>query len=135
MERVWDKFLTDRDRRVFAASGYGAHMGFGARPALLVVDVSYGFTGDRPEPILDSIKRWRNSCGAESWQAITVIKSLVDLLRKKSIPVIYTTGSYRPDNWDAGGWSWKNNRSAEAERQPRSNSDENGIVSEIAPQP
>jgi maleamate amidohydrolase len=46
MERVWDKFLTERDRKVFAASGYGSQMGFGKRPALLIVDVSYGFTGD-----------------------------------------------------------------------------------------
>jgi hypothetical protein len=53
-----------------STSGYGSHGGFGKKPALLVIDVSYGFTGDKPEPILDSIKQWRNSCGAESWTAI-----------------------------------------------------------------
>jgi hypothetical protein len=67
VDRIWEKFLTDRDRVVFAASGYGSHGGFGKKPCLLVIDVSYGFTGDKPEPILDSIKKWRNSCGAESW--------------------------------------------------------------------
>ena len=61
--RIWDKFLTERDRQVFAAFGYGTRSGFGERPGLLIVDVSYGFTGYRPEPILDSIKRWCNSCG------------------------------------------------------------------------
>ena len=54
MEKVWNKFLTDRDRAVFAASGYGTHGGFGQKPALLIIDVSYGFTGDRSEPILES---------------------------------------------------------------------------------
>ena len=49
-EKVWDQFLTERDRAVFAASGYGAHAGFGKRPALLVVDVSYAFCGEKPEP-------------------------------------------------------------------------------------
>jgi len=63
MERIWDKFLTERDRKVFDAAGYGVHMGFGQRPALLIVDVSYGFTGDKPEPILESIKRWRTDTG------------------------------------------------------------------------
>ena len=72
VERIWEKFLTDRDREVLTASGYGSHGGFGKKPALLVIDVSHGFTGDKPEPILDSIKQWRNSCGAESWTAIAV---------------------------------------------------------------
>ena len=32
--RVWDAFLTERDRAVFGSSGYGAIGGFGERPAL-----------------------------------------------------------------------------------------------------
>jgi nicotinamidase-related amidase len=110
VEKVWNKFLTDRDRAVFAASGYGTHGGFGQKPALLIIDVSYGFTGDRSEPILESIKHWRNSCGAEAWGAVKVIKDLADLSRAKRLPVIYTTGFGRTDNWDAGSWAWKNRR-------------------------
>jgi maleamate amidohydrolase len=137
MERIWDKFLTERDRAVLATSGYGALAGFGKRPALLIVDVSYAFTGDKPEPILDSIKRWSNSSGAESWDAVAVIKDLAGAFREKRLPVIYTTGFVRGDNWDAGGWSWKNGRSAEsAGTQPQAtNRDPNEIVAEIAPQP
>lgn len=134
MERVWDRFLTQRDRKVFAESGYGSHMGFGKRPALMIIDVSYGFTGDKSEPILDSIKRWRNSCGAESWNSIAVIKRLADTFRRKSMPVIYTTGVSREDGWDAGGWSWKNNRQDEAKRVVHSSDKQNEIVAEIAPQ-
>lgn len=37
---VWDQHLTERDRDVFAASGYGATLGYGHRPALLIVDVN-----------------------------------------------------------------------------------------------
>jgi hypothetical protein len=51
-EPIWNKFLTERDKAVFAAAGYGVRAGFGKRPALLVIDVSYAFCGDRPEPIL-----------------------------------------------------------------------------------
>ena len=59
MARIWDSFLTERDKAVIAAAGYGARNGFGKRPALLVIDVTYGFTGDRPEPILESIRRFK----------------------------------------------------------------------------
>ena len=62
-------------RAVFAASGYGARGGFGKRPALLVIDVNYAFCGDKPEPILESIKRWRNSCGEDSVPAPGVCPS------------------------------------------------------------
>src|ERR671923_1855 len=37
-QRIWDKFLTERDKAVFAAGGFGARAGFGERPALLVHD-------------------------------------------------------------------------------------------------
>ena len=131
---IWDRFLTDRDKQVFAAAGYGARAGFGKRPALLVIDVSYAFCGDRPEPILESIKRWRNSCGEESWVAIAQIKRLIDTAHMKELPVIYTTGVRRPDNWDAGGWARKNSRNAETP-QTASNRGGYDIVDEIAPGP
>jgi maleamate amidohydrolase len=132
-EPIWNQFLTERDKAVFAASGYGARGGFGKRPALLVIDVNYAFCGDRPEPILESIKRWRNSCGEESWTAVAAIRTLIDKAHEKGLPVIYTTGTRREDNWDSGSWSWKNSRGGEAPRVPSSNIDGNQIVEEIAP--
>ena len=56
-EPIWNKFLTERDKAVFEASGYGARGGFGKRPALLIIDVNWGFCGEKPEPILQSIKK------------------------------------------------------------------------------
>jgi maleamate amidohydrolase len=134
-EPIWNKFLTERDKAVFAASGYGARGGFGKRPALLVIDVNYAFCGDKAEPILESIKRWRNSCGEESWPAVAAIKSLIDKAHDKGLPVIYTTGIRRDDNWDSGSWSWKNGRSDEDTAAPVPNIDGNQIVDEIAPGP
>jgi nicotinamidase-related amidase len=109
-KRIWDEFLTPRDKQVFEASGYGARGGFGKRPALLVIDVNYGFVGDKPEPILDSVKRWMNSCGEEGWEAVAAIKKLLTASRAKRIPVIYTSGVRRSDAWDQGAWSYKNSR-------------------------
>ena len=56
-ERVWDEFLTDRDKQVFDAAGYAQPAGLGERPAVIVIDVNYHFTGDKNEPILESIKK------------------------------------------------------------------------------
>ncbi|HEY8579780.1 MAG TPA: isochorismatase family cysteine hydrolase, partial [Beijerinckiaceae bacterium] len=134
-ERIWDRFLTGRDKAVFKASGFGAKGGFGKRPALLVIDVSYGFAGDRPEPILESIKRWSNSCGAQSWDAIAAIKTLAEAFRERKLPVIYTTGVAREDGWDMGSWGWKNSRVGESLPRATQSLDANAIVPEIAPQP
>ena len=47
------EFLTETDKEVFKAAGWGRRAGFGNRPAILIVDVNYNFCGDRPEPILE----------------------------------------------------------------------------------
>jgi maleamate amidohydrolase len=135
-EPIWNKFLTERDKAVFGQSGYGARGGFGKRPALVVIDVNYAFCDERPMPILESIKRWRNSCGEDAWVAMPYLKSLILKARSKGIPVIYTTGVRREDNWDSGSWAWKNGRSTE-DQAPKvhSNVDGNEIVAEIAPGP
>jgi maleamate amidohydrolase len=134
-ERIWDKFLTERDKAVFAAGGFGARAGFGKRPALLVIDVNWAFCGERPEPILESIKRWRTSCGEESWVALEYIKQLIEAARAKGLPVIYTTGERRSDNWDAGSWRWKSTRADETGGAVHDDIDGNDIVAMIAPGP
>jgi nicotinamidase-related amidase len=134
-EPIWNRFLTERDKQVFDAAGYATRQGFGRRPAILVVDVNYNFCGDRPEPILESIKRWRNSCGAEAWDGVRAIRKLLGAARAKGLPVIYSTGTQREDNWDRGAWAWKSSRTAEKPKTAGTNLDGNTIVSEIAPQP
>jgi nicotinamidase-related amidase len=134
-EPIWNRFLTERDKQVFDAAGYATTQGFGRRPAILVVDVNYNFCGDRPEPILESIKRWRNSCGAEAWDGVRAIRKLLGAARAKGLPVIYSTGTQREDNWDRGAWAWKSSRTAEKPKTAGTNLDGNTIVSEIAPQP
>lgn len=132
VRRIWDRFLTPRDREAFAASGYAAPMGFGARPALMIIDVSYNFCGERPEPLLQSIRTWRNSCGEEAWRAIAQIRRLIDACHARGLPVFYSTNTRRLDGFDAGAWRWKNARELEnPEREIKGNT----IVAEIAPVP
>jgi maleamate amidohydrolase len=132
--RAFFERVRRRNHRTRRAAGYGKRAGYGARPALIIVDVTYGFTGDRPEPILESIKRWSSSSGAESWNAIAVIKGVADAFRAKRLPVVYSHGQLRSDNWDNGSWSWKNKRAVEAVTRTVSSFGFNDIVAEIAPQ-
>lgn len=129
---LWDDFLTEQDEQVFAKAGYGARAGYGRRPLVLVVDVTYGFCGDRPEPILRSVERWRNSCGEVAWEAIGAIQRLLSAARAKRLPVFYTTmATPRPDGFDRGRWLDKNARGVEDTRPSRAGE----IVAEIAPRP
>jgi maleamate amidohydrolase len=130
---AWDDILTERDKEVFALSGYGKRAGLGQRPALLIIDVNYNFVGDKPEPILESVKRFRNSCGAEGWEGVRHIASLLAAARPKRLPTFYTTGHDEPSNAVAfGGWQAKNSRSREDMSDTWAKGNE--IVAEIAPQ-
>ncbi len=129
---VWDPFLTSRDREVFAGTGHGRAAGFGKRPVVMVIDMNYFFCGDRREPILESIKRWRNSCGEEAWDAADRIAELLAIAHRHGIPVIYSTGAERrPDGWGRGRWGDKNSRKdpAAVEEAARANT----ILPPIAP--
>jgi maleamate amidohydrolase len=74
-------------------------------------------------------------CGEEAWVALEYIKSLIEAARAKGLPVIYTTGERRADNWDAGSWRWKSTRGDEASGSVHDDVDGNEIVTMIAPGP
>ena len=129
----WDDILTSRDKDVFALSGYGKRAGFGQRPAVLVIDVNYNFVGDKPEPILQSVKRFRNSCGEEGWEGVHRIADLLAEARKKHLPTFYTTGhDDRTNSVAFGRWRGKNSRSTEDMNEEWDKGNE--IVTEITPQ-
>lgn len=98
---AWDNILTERDKQVFKASGFSGKIGLGRKPAFVIIDVTYDFVGDKPEPILTSIKRFPFSCGEEGWAAVRVIESLLPIMREKEIPIIYIypDRSPKPEGW------------------------------------
>ncbi|GBR00871.1 isochorismatase family protein [Nguyenibacter vanlangensis] len=111
--RLWDRFLTERDRQVYAASGYGKRGGFGSRPALFIIDVQYNFCGDGPEDILDGLRTYRTHCGPEAWAAVAHIERLLLLAREKNLPIFYTESARRADLRDSGVQVGKNHRGHE----------------------
>lgn len=82
-------------REQFASRDMGGRVGWGAHPALLVVDLQLGFTdpacplGTSQEPVVESSAR------------------LASAARSAGMPVVYTLVSYKPDLSDAGIWPRK----------------------------
>jgi nicotinamidase-related amidase len=133
VSRVWDDVLSEQDRAVYAEAGYGQRGGFTEHPAVLVIDVTYDFCGDRPEPILESIQRFRNSCGEVAWEALPRIRELTEAGRAAGLPVIYTHAGYRPDAVRVGGWARKNARALAPTEVSKAIG--NDFPTMIAPQP
>ena len=63
-DRIWDTFLTDKDKKVLDQAGYGRRVGFGERPALFIIDVQYNFCGDDPDQDEEeALAQYRTYCG------------------------------------------------------------------------
>lgn len=93
----WTTLIPEKEREIYRHAGYQKVFGLGQRPALLVIDVEYNFTGDIDEPVLESIKKYANSCGPMAWQSIPRIAQLLDLARTIGIPIAYSHGVERDD--------------------------------------
>jgi maleamate amidohydrolase len=126
-----EQFLSERDKLVFAKSGYGHRVGFGERPVILIIDVIYAFCGEESLPILESIESYHNSCGEEAWDGVAAIERLIAMARVKRVPVIYTTGYDHPIAGTFGLGRWNDKVPNEAD-----DIDEraNEIVAPIAPE-
>lgn len=88
----WDGLLGPDELEVYRRAGYGRLRREGRRPAVLVIDMEYNFTGRKPEPILASIARFRNSCGETAWRSIPKIARLLRTARARRVPIVYTHG-------------------------------------------
>jgi maleamate amidohydrolase len=86
---VWDDMLTATDCEVIRRGGYGKPRGLGERPALLMIDPQYNYTG-ADKPILEQIHEWPSGVGESAWRAIERLKPLISAFRGKKRPVIYT---------------------------------------------
>jgi nicotinamidase-related amidase len=91
MERVWDRFLTEQDK-AHVAMKPPRPIGFGKKPALLLIDLYRWVFGDEPEPVLEAIKKWPGSCGMAGWNAIPYIQTLLRTAREVRMPIVHVTG-------------------------------------------
>jgi nicotinamidase-related amidase len=97
-DRVWDRFLSESDRRR-AARQPAARKGGGQRPALVLVDLYRAVFGDAPETVDEALDRWPNSCGMAAWNALPSIMRMLAAAREHGIPVFHVTGHTDLPNW------------------------------------
>lgn len=84
------------DAEFFRERGFRLPIGFGARPVLLIVDLTKGFT-DAQRPL-----------GADLSEQIKATNALLEVAHLKEIPVIFTSVRYDDTQLrDAGVWALK----------------------------
>ena len=82
---------------LYAKQGMGQKIGFGNKPALLIVDMQNDFCdADAPSTLHPSIL-----------STVGPIKQLAEAARAKKVPVIYTQGLVAADGSSAGLWRYK----------------------------
>lgn len=128
MSRWWEERIPREDRAIYDAAGYGRRGMRGVSPAILVIDVTYGFIGREAMPILESIARYPNSCGQRGWDAMEQVARLLEAGREASLPIYYTAGMTDHVVRHAGRWREKHPRTLD---QPQ---DAQVIPERIAPQ-
>ena len=93
-QRIWEPFLTPRDRIVLGQSRrVERHMpGPSSRPALLLIDFYRAAFGSSPVDLPEALRDWPSSCGVAAWDTLPVVKRLLAAARRANFPVVYTTG-------------------------------------------
>lgn len=87
MSSPHDSILEDYRRK-----GLGSRIGFGVRPALLIIDFALGFT-DPTSPL-----------GGNLDEPVRATADLLKTARRKSVLTLFTTVAYQNDLSDAGLW-------------------------------
>ncbi|MGH8057111.1 MAG: cysteine hydrolase family protein, partial [Candidatus Entotheonellia bacterium] len=132
--RVWDRFLTEQDHAHLALSKH-RRIGFGRKPALLLIDLYRWVFGDQPQPLLEAIQTWPGSCGLAAWQAIPPVQTLLQAAREARIPIVHMTGL---DQSGIEGWSARREPPQSIELSPEARDRRTRrwhMIDEVAPLP
>jgi maleamate amidohydrolase len=92
---------------IYRAAGFGRPMRLGVRPAVIVVDLSYGFT----DPAC--------ALGSDLADVVSATCTVIDRARQFGFPVAFTRIAYAADLSDAGIWLEKSPALAELRRGTR----------------
>ena len=96
MKRPWDDLYSPEELETRRLGGYGQQGGIGDRPAVLVIDVVRGFTGDRGDDHRTSLEKYRSACGPHSWDAVDALARLVEAGRSRGFPIVFTRAQRIP---------------------------------------
>ena len=81
----WRGFVPDEELEALSKAGMGRNMGFGKKPAVLVVDMTYLYV-DPEFPL---------AAGKGMWHVVDTVSLLLQEARIKKIPIFYTRRNKR----------------------------------------
>ena len=89
-DKPWIEAIAEDDLDIYSLAGFGNSVGFGQRPAILVIDVQYRTAGTEPTDIHSAITTmYPTACGHAAWDAIAQLEPLLDAAHRCGAPVIY----------------------------------------------
>lgn len=97
--RDWQKLIPAEELAAYQRSGFHGDLPMGQRPALIVVDVTLGFTGGRGLTLEQAVAEFSAACGPASWIAMPRIAELIGAFRSRRLPVVFTRSRLGDISW------------------------------------
>jgi maleamate amidohydrolase len=104
----WMKLIPESELVTYKSAGFMTDMTLGKKVALIVVDVTYAFTGYEGQTLEESIASFGSACGPVSWEAMPKIVSLISMFRERGLPIVFTNSA--PANTPYAGKATKSKR-------------------------
>jgi maleamate amidohydrolase len=104
----WMKLIPESELATYKSAGFMTDMTLGKNPALIVVDVTFGFTGFEGQTLEESIATFGSACGPVSWEAMPKIVKLTGMFRERGLPIVFTNSA--PANTPYAGKATKSKR-------------------------
>jgi nicotinamidase-related amidase len=93
--KEWMKLIPKSELALYERVGFALEPELGARPVLIVVDLTYGFTGSEGLTLAEAIREFQPACGPVSWETVPRIGRLIELFRGAELPVVFTRSDLR----------------------------------------
>jgi nicotinamidase-related amidase len=104
----WMKLIPASEFATYKSAGFLTDMKLGVRPALIVIDMTYAFTGYEGQTLDESIESFGSACGPVSWEAMPKITRLIEMFRARDLPIVFTRAN--EDNTPFAGKATKSKR-------------------------
>jgi nicotinamidase-related amidase len=117
----FESIIDEETLRRYEEQGWGqTRIGFGERPALVIIDMQHDFV-DPDSP---------STCAPMAQERIPAIRSILDAARRVGVPVFHTRGIVKPDLSDLGLWKGHGKRSGRCQIDGSRGAE---IVEDLAP--
>ena len=100
--KPWEHYLGDHDKAVLQRGKFARRMGYGTRPAVVVIDAQRYMVG---EPGND--EQWPSSCGEIGRNAVKQIQRIVEQAQASAVPCFFTRFELDPTGKDIGVYGRK----------------------------